>query len=200
MIKEEWKDDLSKLYYKNQNSGRNKDFKAHAMAQKVEIENNMSKIPYITNIYFNRALDVNEVKEVVLKPKNGKSSGVHELPYEVLKNDAVINVLHKLFSLCFDNINIHVPSVWRKAIIFPISKDQNSDSRISMNYRGISILSVVSKVFSSILNNRLTDYLEDNNILVYEQNGFRSCEDHVLTINNVIQNRDSTFVTFIDLH
>lgn len=93
--------------------------------------------------------------------------------------------------------------MWRKAIIFPILKEQNSDPRIPMNYRGISVLSVMSKVFSSILNNRLTDYLEDNDILVDEQNGFRknrSCENHVLTLNNVIQNRDSTFVTFIDLH
>ena len=72
-----------------------------------------------------------------------------------------------------------------------------------MNYRGISLLSVVAKVFSSILNNRLTDYLENNDILVEEQNGFRknrSYEDHVLTLNSVIQNRNSTFVTFIDSH
>lgn len=128
MIKEKWKEDFSKLYDKNRNSGSNKDFKAHAMAKKVEIKKNMSKIPYITNTFLNRALDVDEVKEVVLKAKNGKSSGVDELPYEVLKNDAVINVLHKLFSLCFDNIKI--PSVWWKAIIFPILKDQNSDPRI----------------------------------------------------------------------
>lgn len=58
-------------------------------------------------------------------------------------------------------------------------------------------------MFSFILNNRLTDYFEDNDDLVDEQNGFRknrSCELHVLTLNDVIQNRDSTFVTYIDLH
>jgi hypothetical protein len=52
------------------------------------------------------------------------------------------------------------------------------------------------------LNKRLVDYLEDNDILVDEQNGFqrnRSCLGHIFTLNSVTQNFNSTFVTFIDL-
>lgn len=48
----------------------------------------------------------------------------------------------------------------------------------------------------------MVSYLEDNNLLVDEQNGFRrerSCADHVFTLNSIIQNRKETFVAFIDL-
>ena len=45
------------------------------------------------------------------------------------------------------------PAVWSKSVIVPIFKkgdDYNPD-----NYRGISLLSIVSKVFTAILNKRL---------------------------------------------
>lgn len=64
------------------------------------------------------------------------------------------------------------------------------------------MLSVVAKCYSSVLNNRVQQYLEENEILSDAQNGFRrdrSCEDHIFTLTNLIQNRKSTFVTFVDL-
>ena len=71
-----------------------------------------------------------------------------------------------------------------------------------MNYRGISLLSCISKLYSSIMNKRITQYLEENDILAEEQNGFRSgrsCEDHVFTLSSVIRNNASVFMAFIDL-
>ena len=80
------------------------------------------------------------------------------------------------------------------------------DKRLPLNYRGISLLSVVSKLYSFVLNKRLLNYLESEDMLVDEQKGFRpdkSCEDHVYTACTVIRNRmlnkQSTFATFIDL-
>ncbi|XP_060570289.1 uncharacterized protein LOC132728635 [Ruditapes philippinarum] len=71
---------------------------------------------------------------------------------------------------------------------------------------GISLLSVVSKLYSAVLNNRLKKHLEDQELLVDEQNGFRSkrsCEDHVYTSCTIIRNRLlsnlDTFGTFIDI-
>ena len=112
----------------------------------------------------------------------------------------VIAVIHQLFQLIFDTSII--PSVWRQSIICPILKDPSSDRSVPMNYRGISLLSCISKLYSSILNKRITKYLEENNILAEEQNGFRtdrSCEDHVFTLNSVIRNNTAVFAAFIDL-
>lgn len=110
------------------------------------------------NPYFNRPIELCEVKNVIMKSKNGKSSDVDEIPYEVLKYDCVIEVIHRLFMLCFESHII--PSVWRQAIICPILKDSNSDPRVPLNYRGINLLSTIYKMYSSILNNRLVSYLK----------------------------------------
>ena len=118
----------------------------------------------------------------------------------MLKFPPVIAVIHQLFQLIFDTSII--PSVWRQSIICPILKDPSSDRSVPMNYRGISLLSCISKLYSSISNKRITKYLEENNILAGEQNGFRtdrSCQDHVFTLNSVIRNNTTVFAAFIDL-
>jgi Reverse transcriptase (RNA-dependent DNA polymerase) len=63
------------------------------------------------------------------------------------------------------------PSQLKIAKIIPIHK---SGSRCDMNnYRPISLLSVFSKIFEKILCNRLTFFLESNNLLSQCQFGFR---------------------------
>ena len=79
----------------------------------------------------------------------------------------------------------------------PIHKDLSSDKTIPLNYRGISLLSCVRKVYSAFINKRLSGYLEDNNLLADEQNSFRSnrsCEDHIFVSNSLIRNK-----AFIDI-
>ena len=76
------------------------------------------------------------------------------------------------------------------------------DKRLPMNYRRISLLSCISKLYSNLINKRISKYLEDNDILGEEQNGFRkfrSCEDYIFTLNSIIRNNKQTFATFIDL-
>ena len=64
----------------------------------------------------------------------------------------------------------------------------------------------MSKMYGSILNSRLITYLENNEIIVDEQNGFRrnrSCVDHVFVLNSILKNRLNqslhTFAAFLDL-
>ena len=42
------------------------------------------------------------------------------------------------------------------------------------NYRGITLLPAISKVFCSLLTNRLEAWLEENNLLVSTQCGYRA--------------------------
>jgi hypothetical protein len=83
---------------------------------------------YEPNVDLNRQLELHEIRDIVQRSKSGKATGIDELSYEVLKSENVIKLLHKLFLLLFDT-NI-TPSVWRKA----------------MNYRGISLQCVISKI------------------------------------------------------
>ena len=127
-----------------------------------------------------------------------KTHGIDGIHNEVLKNEPIIKLLQVLFQFCFDTGK--VPSLWRKALIRPIPKGSAIDTRIPLNFRGISLLSVIAKCYSSTLNNRVQNFLEDNGLIVNEQ--FRrdwSCEDHVFSLNCLIQDRKSTFATFVDL-
>ena len=66
-------------------------------------------------------------------------------------------------------------------------------------------MSTVAKVFSIILNNRITNHLDDNGLLCNEQTGFRklrSCLDHIYTLTSIVRNRKlqklPTYICFVD--
>ena len=87
-----------------------------------------------------------------------------------------------------------------------IPKSTSKDPHVPLNYRGISILSCVGKVFSGIINARVVYYCEENGVFQDEQNGFRksrSCEDPLFVLTSIIRNRLSegrgTFCAFIDM-
>ena len=67
------------------------------------------------------------------------------------------------------------------------------------------MISVPCKVYAQILNARLEKWVETNNILCDEQNGFRkerSCLDHIYLLHSILSNRKlskkDTFVCFVD--
>ena len=125
-----------------------------------------------------------------------------QIPNEALKNRNAKILFHKFFNLCFKSgLN---PSEWDSSDIKPIPK-KDKDPRDPLQNRCITIMCCVAKIYSGILNRRLQIYLEKNNILVEEQNGFRasrSCIDHVLVLCTILRNRKAlglnTFLTFID--
>ena len=200
VIFERWKNDFMNLYNRNDDGDFDETHYDRAKIHKVLLELGMQDPLYTPNEELNGNISIEEISKIVQQAKSGSACGLDKIPYEVLKFPPVIEVLRKLFQLIFDSSII--PSVWRRAIICPILKDSNSDNRIPLNYRGISLLSCVSKLYTSFLNKRLTNYLEDNNLLADEQNGFRanrSCEEHIFTLNSIIRNNKNVFTAFIDL-
>jgi len=88
-------------------------------------------------------------------------------------------------------------------IIFPLYKQ---DSRLDPgNYRPITLLSVIGKLFGSILEKRLSSWAERTLALADEQGGFRrgrGTSDLILMLREIIMTRGSrgqcTLATFID--
>ena len=148
----------------------------------------------------NSALTYDEVSEAINKSKYRKS--YLEIPNEILKNRNAKLLLFNFFQLCFQSgLN---PADWDFSNIVPIPK-KDKDARDPLQNRCITIMCCVAKIYSSILNRRLQKYLEVNNILVEEQNGFRvgrSCIDHIFVLCTVLRNRKmmgkETFLCFID--
>lgn len=197
---EKWRTDFKNLYNRSENSDFDDVHYDRAKLHKQLLEMNMQDPLYESNNQLNGNITVSEISNIVMQAKKYSSCGFDNIPYDVLKNAPVIVTLQKLFQFIFDCSII--PSLWRKAIICPILKDQNTDKRIPLNYRGISLLSCISKLYTSFVNKRVTKYLDDNQLLADEQNGFRSnhsCEDHIFTLHSIIQNNPKVFSAFIDL-
>ena len=91
---------------------------------------------------------------------------------ECLKNssDSLIKLITKLFSVILDTGII--PTEWTIGIIRPIYKKKGSINDPD-NYRGITLLSCIGKLFTSIINERLSKFLNNNKLLGEEQAGFR---------------------------
>ncbi|XP_053376628.1 uncharacterized protein LOC128547607 [Mercenaria mercenaria] len=98
-----------------------------------------------------------------------------------------------------------IPTDWGKGMINPIPKSGITDPRNPMAYRGITLAPAMYKLYCSVLNNRLSEWLESNNLLCDEQNGFRrerGTIDHLSSLTSVIESRlkkkHATFVAYID--
>ena len=81
------------------------------------------------------------------------------------------------------------PEIWREALIVAIKKPGKS-SLNPENYRPISLLSCLCKIFEKMVNRRLMWWLEDNNLFSDSQFGFRknrSTMDNLLIFESEIQ-------------
>ena len=101
-----------------------------------------------------RPISKEEVRQLIRNLKQGEAPGLDNVCGEYLK-DAEVNIT-LLFNKIYDSSCF--PSVWCKSIIIPLFKRGNETD--PDNYRGISLLSVVSKVFTAILNKRLHSWAE----------------------------------------
>ena len=204
-VLDQWKKDFHNLYNTPENDLDMFDNNFYEnIQQKInDIKNrelfNMSSITESYNQPFTR----DEMRKICNDLKTGKSVGPDMLPNEVLKHEGAQKLLLPFINKCFmENV---IPSTWRKAIIVPIPKSATKDPYVPLNYRGISLLSCLYKLFTSLINLRLTNYCESNTYLVDEQNGFRatrSCQDHIYILSSIIRNRKSnglgTYCAFVD--
>ena len=208
-ILRKWKSDFSTLF---NNSSGNYDDDFLSEIQRITLEweaeydqfrqNTDSSVNDDSAFELNRPITTEEVRRCVTAAKMGRAVGIDNLPNEVLKSDTLIPVLKTLFNACLEHGV--VPTMWYKTIISPILK-KDKDYRDPMNYRGISLMSTISKLFSSILNERVVSFLDTNEILCEEQNGFRklrACIDHIYVLTTVIRNRKlqgkETFLCYVD--
>ena len=145
-----------------------------------------------------------EVRKTVKKLKNKKAASSNLIKNEILKAscEILMNVYIKLFNLVLDT-GIY-PSFWCDGLITPILK--TGDKSDPGNYRGICVSSCLGKLFSSILNHRLLDFADNNNLLHPSQIGFlrdNRTSDHILALRALIEKyslhyKQKVYACFID--
>ena len=96
---------------------------------------------------------------------------------------AILEILVRLYNILFNNSLF--PTFWCVPIIVSIFK--SGPKSVPGSYRGISLLSNLSKVFTAILNCRSVLWSEAKNIMAECQAGFRqvrSTIDQVFNLKN----------------
>jgi hypothetical protein len=156
------------------------------------------------NRYFgDELISREEVVARVRKLKNGKSAGIDGITGEMIKNggEIVIDWIWKLCNKAF--VEGIVPKDWSRAVIVPLYKGKG-DKGNCRNYRGISLLSVVGKIYAGILVERVRRVTEE--LIGEEQGAFRSgrgCIDQIFTLKQMSEKmkgkKKKLYLAFMDL-
>lgn len=148
-------------------------------------------------------ITLKEVEDAILRLKRNKSPGMDNIlnEYFIENKSLLVPILHKLFNNIFSSG--FFPEIWSQGIIIPIFK--KGDVNSTDNYRGISLMSNLGKIFTGILNSRLLKWSEENCIISDAQFGFKpgyGTTDCIFVLNHIINKtlslKKKLYCCFID--
>ena len=110
--------------------------------------------------------------ETIIKNLNNSGAGWDDISPSVLKYAVpyITKALVNLINLSFQE-GLLLPDELKIAIVIPLYK--NDDPMIFSNYRPVSILTAISKIYEKIMYNRLVSFLSKWKLLYQYQFGFR---------------------------
>ena len=135
-----------------------------------------------------RPISRDEIVSCIKSMNTNKSPGPDGICMEMFKEtlNEILPFLHNLFNELYDKGEL--PPGWCENIICPIHK---SGSKMDPgNFRGVSLINSISKIFTGILTNRLQKWSEENTVLDESQAGFRknySTIDNIFSLHAIIQ-------------
>lgn len=137
-------------------------------------------VPKLVPTIFLEPTDHLEVYRVIMDLPNKFSSGLDEIPTYILKRIAsdISGPLAHIINECF--ITGQFPDKLKAAKVVPIYK--KGDKQDVKNYRPVSVLPSVSKVFERVIYERMITFVNRHNILSDNQFGFRQSKSTELAI------------------
>lgn len=148
-------------------------------------------------------ISINTVRNVINKMKNKNSKDHYNISINIIKNIKNLIIVHltSLFNQCIKS-GIY-PDILKVTKVIPIHK---GGSLNKSNFRPISLVPIISKIFETCLKNQITQHFENNKLFYRNQFGFRSkmtTNDAIIhLINRIVygnEKRDYVGVTFCDL-
>ena len=139
----------------------------------------------IKNDFCFKNINVSELSDTLAQIKTKKSLGIDGISIKLLKaaGDIILDSLGTIFNLSLQT-GIY-PDDWKLAKVSPIFKDGVKTE--CGNYRPISVISTIAKLFEKLVCNQLKTYMMNNNIITKNQSGFRehhSTETALLDLTN----------------
>ena len=145
----------------------------------------------------------NEIIKAIQELKTNRSGGPDRLINEffIHGKHVLVPTLCNLFNKIFENG--YFPEQWAEGYVVPLHKKGNTND--VENYRGITLLSTLDKLFSRVINNRLHEWAENYDVFIEAQAGFRpgmSTIDNIFILHGVISHMlnqgKKLYCTFVD--
>ena len=139
-----------------------------------------------------RPIVVQDIRDAMGKIKTSKSLGSDNIPSYFLKlaTPYIENALVFMFNTSLETS--HFPDCWKTARITPIFKEGDRAER--SNYRPISVLPVISRLFEKLVFNQLYEYLVKNKLIHPGQSGFLKLHS---TSTCLLKNTDDWYSGFM---
>ena len=173
----------------------------------VESSFNLATIDSIPSMVVRREMcnppTGDEVLAALSRIKVGKAAGSNGLLPDIVKccGGPLLDFIVSMFGAVWREKQ--VPAELRDALLVPVPK--KGDLSVCDNWRGISLLDVMGKLFARVLNDRLQAVVEDS--VADSQCGFRAgrgCVDMVFCVRQLvektIEHHSKIFLLFVDLH
>ena len=144
-----------------------------------------------------------EVLKAIKALKTGKSTGLDRISNDMIKTGqgALLSPLTKIFNLILSSGQY--PKAWTMGKILPLHK--KGDYEDPSNFRGFTLSSCLGKLFNSVINSRLVEFLNKRNLTAPEQIGFKKnhrTTDHLFIVKNLMdrykKNKKALFICFVD--
>ena len=133
-----------------------------------------------------------EIDIAITNIKNGKATGLDEIPSEVWKIKEFQDILLKSCNSVYSQDPIER---WTEGCILHFPKKGNLT--ITDNYRGITLTPIAAKIYNLMILNRIRPYVDP--IMRKNQNGFRtnrSTLGQILAIRRIIELRQQIFLQY----
>lgn len=138
-------------------------------------------------------VSVQDVHSAILSLSNSSCFDMFNLSSYIVKHSSIYisEVLCHILNKCFDEGVF--PDTLKISKVVPVLK--KGDSTAPNNYRPISLVPVLSKVFEKVINMQIIKFLEINNLLFGNQFGFRkgrsTCDAVLKFIQNCLDGKES---------
>ena len=144
-----------------------------------------------------------EVRSAIKSLASNKSPGLDGLIPEIFKaSEPIITpFITKLFNTVFRS-NVY-PRAWTESFITPIFK--KGDTNDTNNYRGVTLIKIIAKLYSKILHDRLIKWASENDKITSNQYGFQKNKSTIdcififhSLISKLLNNNEKLYCSFVD--